>query len=160
MPLTPHTDTEPPASATIAVLRPRATAWACRVWRHSPAAGVHLFRIDASLDPAEVEDKALGDALRPFAAQLQKFAIYVLHPEETKRLAPWAVGRLDVDEKSAYVFLHDYAAAPNGMLMLNLMQAPGATIELIMGVVPVVVEDKRMLFAIPDYDFGVRGSIG
>jgi hypothetical protein len=95
-------------------LRPKLMTWTSRVWRESPGRTIPLFKIDARLEPREVEDNALSQALRPFSSQLQKLTIYLLHPEETPRLAPWAVGRLDIDEKSAYIFFHDYLAAPNG----------------------------------------------
>ena len=88
----------------------------------------------------DVENRALSDALRPYAAQLQKFAIYVLHPEKSQRLASWAVGRIDVDEKSSYMFFHDFLGAPNGMLMLNLMQTAGAASDIIISVVPMLIE--------------------
>ncbi len=108
----------------------------------------------------DVENRALQDALRPYAAQLQKIAIYVLHPEELQRLASWAVGRFDVDQKSAYTFFHDFLGAPNGMLMLNLMQTAGASTDIIISVVPMLVEPQRLSFAVSDYDFGLHGRIG
>ena len=101
----------------------------------------------------------LSTALQPFSAQLQSFAIYMLHTDETKRLAPWAVGRLDIDQKNAFIFMHDFLAAPNGMLMLNSLQTSGASAEIIMGLVPMIVEPQRLCFAIPDYDFGVHARI-
>ncbi|HET6321641.1 MAG TPA: hypothetical protein VFF87_06280 [Hyphomicrobium sp.] len=160
MALAPYTKTEPPSADKLPVITPRAISWTSRVWRHSRAGVVPLFKIDLALDIAAVEDRALQEALRPFEAQLQRFALYILHPEESKPLAPWAVGRLDVDEKSAYIFLHDFLAAPNGMLMLNLLQAQGAATEFILSLVPMTVERNRILFAIPDYDLGVRAPIG
>jgi hypothetical protein len=159
MALTPYTGTSPPEQRAPAI-KPQLVSWTSRIWRHSPDGIVPMFKIDARLDHHDIEDREIAEALRPFHAQLQKIAIYVVHAEEAKRLAPWAIGRFDVDEKSAYMFLHDYLAAPNGMLMLNLLQARGASTELIMGIVPMVVEAKRILFAIPDYDLGVRCQIG
>lgn len=141
-------------------IRPQAYSWTSRIWRHAPQGIVPLFAIDARLEPKDIEDRDIADALRPYHAQLKKIAIYVLHAEEAKRLAPWAVGRFDVSEERAYMFLHDYLAAPNGMLMLNLFQARSATTELVMGVVPVIVEPKRICFAIPDYDLGIRAPVG
>ena len=90
---------------------------------------------------------------------MQKIAIYVLHPEELPRLAPWAVGRLDVDQKSAFMFFHDFLGAPNGMLMLNLMQTAGAQTDIIISLMPMTIEPQRMLFAVADYDFGLHGRI-
>ncbi|KWT69815.1 hypothetical protein APY04_1315 [Hyphomicrobium sulfonivorans] len=160
MTLVPYAGSSAPASASVAELRPRPKSYVSRIWRHGPNDGVPLFRIDTAIDPATIEDRALSAALAPFAPQLQDLSIYVLHAEEVKPLAPWAVGRLDVDEKSAHVFLHDYLAAPNGMLMLNLFQAPGAVADIVMGVAPMVVELPRIHFAITDYDIGIRASIG
>lgn len=93
--------------------------------------------------------------LRPYASQLQKLLIYILHSEEIPRLAPWAVGRFDIDEKSAFMFFHDYLAAPNGALHLGFMQSAGAATDIVISVVPVRVEADRLSFAI-----GIHARIG
>lgn len=108
----------------------------------------------------DIDNRPLQDALRPFAPQLQKFNIYVLHTEEVKRLADWSVGRFDVEPKAASMFFHDFLAAPNGMLMLNLMQTAGITNDIILSLVPMVVEPQRLAFAISDYDFGIHARFG
>ena len=113
------------------------------MWRESPERAVPMFKLDAQLELRDVEDKALAQALQPFSGPLQKITIYLLHPEETQRPAPWAVGRFDVDTKSAYMFFHDFLAAPNGALMLNLMQTAGAASDIIMSVVPVRIETRQ-----------------
>ena len=136
------------------------TSWTSRIWRESPGRAIPLFKVEARLEVRDVENRALQDALRPYAAQLQKIAIYVLHPEESQRLASWAVGRFDVDQKSAYMFFHDFLGAPNGMLMLNLMQTAGASTDIIISVVPMLVEPQRLSFAVSDYDFGLHDRIG
>lgn len=156
MSLTPYTG----STATQGFgVKPQLLTFTSRIWRESPERPIPLFKIEARLDPRDVEDKSLSAALQPHAAKLQSFAIYVLHTDESKRLAPWAVGRLDIDEKSAFIFLHDFLAAPNGMLMLNMLATSGAQAEIIMGIVPIAVEPQRLLFAIPDYDFGVHARI-
>jgi len=158
MSLTPYTGSTPPEGHGFGI-KPQLLTFTSRIWRESPARPIPLFKIDARLDPRGIEDKALSAALQPFAAQLQSFPIYVLHTDESKRLAPWAVGRFDMDQKSAYIFLHDFLAAPNGMLMLSTLQTSGAQAEIIMGLVPIIVEPQRLCFAIPDYDFGVHARI-
>ena len=160
MTLVAHTGSEPPPQEKALALKPRFVSWTSRVWRESPGRTIPLFKLEARLDPHDIEDRALADALRPFAAQLQKIAIYLLHPEESQRLAPWAVGRFDVDAKSAYMFFHDFLGAPNGMLMLNLMQTAGAAIDMIMSVVPMRVGADTLQFAVTDYDFGIHKRIG
>ncbi len=158
MPLKPYTGTTAPPDRGIAI-KPQLLTFTSRIWRESPERPIPLFKIEARLDVRSIEDKTLSTALQPFATQLQSFAIYVLHTDESKRLAPWAVGRLDVDAKSAFIFLHDFLAAPNGMLMLNMLATSGAQAEILMGLVPMTVEPQRLLFAIPDYDFGVHARI-
>lgn len=158
MSLKPYEGSTAPRDGGFAI-KPQLLTFTSHIWRESPERATPLFEIEASLDLGSIEDQALSTALQPFAALMQSFAIYVLHTEEPKPLVPWAVGRFDVDQNSACVFLHDYLVAPNGMLMLNLLQAPGATAEILMGVVPIVVEPHRLHFAIPDYDFGVHASI-
>lgn len=149
----------PPHDRALA-LKPRLLAWTSRIWRESPGRSIPMFKLEARIDPRDVENRALGDALHPYATQLQKLTIYVLHTEESQRLAPWAVGRFDVDSKSGYMFFHDFLGAPNGMLMLNLMQTAGAASDLIMSVVPMLIEPERLQFAITDYDFGLHARIG
>jgi hypothetical protein len=156
MALTPYTGTTTTQGFGV---KPQLLTFTSRIWRESPERPIPLFKIEARLDPRTIEDKTLAAALQPYAVQLQSFAIYLLHTDETKRLAPWAVGRLDVDQKSAFIFMHDYLAAPNGMLMLNMLQTSGAQAEIIMGLVPIIVEPQRICFAIPDYDFGVHARI-
>ena len=85
------------------------------MWRESPMHAVPLFKIDARLEVRDIDDKALSEALASLHAQLQKIAIYLLHPEGSPRLAPWAVGRFDVDTKSAYMFFHDFLGAPTAL---------------------------------------------
>ena len=131
MALVPHTGNEAPSQDKLLPIKPRLVSWTSRIWRESPARAIPLFKIDARLEVRDIDDRGLQDALRPYAAQLQKIAIYVLHPEESPRLAPWAVGRFDVDQKSAFMFFHDFLGAPNGMLMLNLMQTAGAQTDII-----------------------------
>ena len=160
MQLVPHKGSEPPPQEQLLPIKPRLVSWTSRIWRESPGRAIPLFKIEARLEVRDVADHALQEALCPYAAQLQKIAIYVLHPEESQHLAAWAVGRFDVDQKSAYMFLHDFLAAPNGNLMLNLMQTAGASTDIIISVVPMIVEPQRLAFAISDYDFGLHGRIG
>jgi hypothetical protein len=53
-----------------------------------------------------------------------------------------------VDAKSAYMFFHDFLGAPNGMLMLNLMQTAGAATDIIISVVPTRIEADKIAFAV------------
>jgi hypothetical protein len=160
MELVAHTGNEEPAQDKSLAIKPRLTAWTSRIWRESPGRPIPLFKIEARLEIRDIENRALAEAMRPHATVLQKIAIYVLHTEETPRLAPWAVGRFDIDAKSAYIFFHDFLAAPNGMLMLNLMQTSGAASDIILSVVARTIEPQRLSFAITDYDFGLHARIG
>jgi hypothetical protein len=160
MQLQPYAGREAPPQDKAFALKPRLTAWTARVWRESPARAIPMFKLDAEVELREVADRTLAQALSPFATQLRKLTIYILHPEETQRLAPWAVGRLDVDDKSAFMFFHDFLGAPNGPLMLNLVQTAGAATEIVMSIVPVTVEGHRLQFAMTEYDFGIHNRIG
>ena len=160
MTLVAYTGSEAPPQDKALALKPRLTAWTSRIWRESPGRAVPLFKLEARLDPRDIENRALAEALHPYAGQLQKIAIYLLHPEESHRLAAWAVGRFDVDAKSAYMFFHDFLGAPNGMLMLDLMQTAGAATDIIISVVPTHIEAGKIAFAVTDYDFGIHNRIG
>jgi len=117
-----------------------------------------MFKIEARLELRDIEDRALQEGLRPYSAQLQKMVIVPL-AGETTRLATWAVGRFDIDAKSAYMFFHDFLAAPNGMLMLNLMQTAGSSSDIVISLVPMIVEPQRLTFAVSAYDFGIHARI-
>jgi hypothetical protein len=157
MDLRPYTASTAPTD-TLA-LRPKLMTWTSRVWRESPGRTIPLFKIEGRLEPREIEDNALLAGAAP-AAQLQKLTIYVLHPEETPRLAPWAVGRFDIDAKNAYMFFHDFLGAPNGALQLGLMQTAGAATDIVISVVPMRVEAHKLTFAVSHYDFGIHARIG
>jgi hypothetical protein len=143
-----------------AALKPKMLTWTSRVWRESPGRTFPLFKIEARLEPRDVEDNALSQALRPYASQLQKMVICVLHNEQIPRLAPWAVGRFDIDQKSAYMFFHDYLGAPTGALHLGLMQSAGAATDIVISVGPMHIEPNKLSLAVSAYDFGIHARIG
>jgi hypothetical protein len=149
-----------PQQQKLLALKPKLVAWTSRVIRQTPARADPLFKIDARLDLRDIDNKAFAETLRAYAAQLQKLTIYLLYPYETPRLAPWAVGRFDLDEKSAYMFFHDFIGASNGMLMLNLMQTAGAATDLYMSVTLMKNEGGRLAFAVSEYDLGIHNRIG
>lgn len=160
MTLEPYTGGETPPTHKVPGIKPRLTSWTSRIWRESPGRTIPMFKLEARLDPRDVEDRELAQALRPFAGQLQKIAMYLVHTEEIGRLASWAVGRFDIDAKGAHMFFHDFLGAPNGMLMLNLMQSAGTSADLVMGVVPMKVEAGLVRLAITEYDLGIHSRIG
>jgi hypothetical protein len=112
--LTPYTATETPPQDKVLALKPKPLAWTSRVWRESPGRTIPLFKIDVRIEPREIEDKALAQALRPFAAQLDRSrSIFCI--EETQRLAPWAVGHFDVDRKAGFMFFRLPGCAQRGV---------------------------------------------
>jgi hypothetical protein len=160
MTLVAYKGSECPGRDECPAIKPRLVSWTSRIWRESPGRSIPMFKLEARLEVRDVESRPLQEALRPYAAQLQKINIYVLHTEEMQRLAQWAVGRFEVDQKGAFMFFHDFLGAPNGMLMLNLMQTAGITNDIILSLVPMIVEPQRMAFAISDYDFGIHARLG
>ena len=92
MPLVAYTGSEVPPQDKALALKPCLTAWTSRIWRESPGRAIPLFKLDSRLDPRDIENRALAEALQPYAAPLQRIAIYLLHPEESHRLAAWASG--------------------------------------------------------------------
>ena len=158
MTLVAYTGSECPPDDKTPAIKPRLVSWTSRIWRESPERSFPMFKIEARLEMRDVEDRALQEALRPYAAQLQKMVIVPL-AGETTRLAPWAVGRFDIDAKSAYMFFHDFLGAPNGMLMLTLMQTAGSSSDIIISLVPMIVEPQRLTFAVSTYDLGIHARI-
>ena len=49
--------------------------------------------------------------------------------------------------------------APNGMLMLNLMQTAGSSSDIVISLVPMIVEPQRLTFAVSTYDLGIHARI-
>ena len=143
MALVAYTGSERPPGDKTPVIKPRLVSWTSRIWRESTERSFPLFKIEARLELRDVEDRVLQEALRPYAAQLQKMVI-VPPAAETGRLAPWAVGRFDIDSKSAYMFFHDFLGAPNDMLMLNVMQTAGSSSDIVISLVPMIVEPPRV----------------
>ncbi|MEO8459029.1 MAG: hypothetical protein ABI451_00735 [Dokdonella sp.] len=160
MHLESYAGVEEPSQDKRLLLKPRLVSWTSRLWRESPGRTIPLFKLEARVDPRDVDDRDLAEALRPFAGSLQKIAIYLLHTEEIKRHAAWAVGRFDIDAKGASMFFHDFLGAANGMLMLELMQTASTVTDLVMSVVPVRIEPANLCFAISDYDLGIHNRIG
>ena len=87
MALVPHTGNEAPAQDKLLPIKPRLVSWTSRIWRESPGRAIPLFKIEARLEVRDIDDRGLQDALRPYAAQMQKIAIYVLHPK-SRRVLP------------------------------------------------------------------------
>ena len=87
-----------------------------------PGATIPLVKIDARLEPRDVEDNALSQALRPSARDSGADDRRGARGGDAAARAVGG-GALDIDEKSAYISFHDYLAAPNGALHLGLKKA-------------------------------------
>ena len=69
MDLRPYTASTAPTE-TLA-LRPKLMTWTSRVWCESPGRTIPLFKIEARLEPRDVEDNALSQALRAYASPMR-----------------------------------------------------------------------------------------
>ena len=139
-----YTATETPPQDKVLALKPKPLAWTSRVWRESPGRTIPLFKIDVRIEPREIEDKALAQALRPFAAQLDKIAIYLLHPGGDA--AAGAVGGRPFRRRpqgGLHVLPRLPRCAQRVGLMLSLMQTAGASTDLFLSVVPFRVEAEE-----------------
>ncbi len=68
MQLESYSGKDAPPQAKALALRPKLVAWSSRVWRESPERAVPLFKLEARLELRDIEDKALAEALHPFAS--------------------------------------------------------------------------------------------
>lgn len=160
MTLVPYIGDEPPRESMGATLRPRLVAWTARVWQRQPGSYMPLVKLDAALEPGDIADTALADVLAPFERALASMQIYLVHSDESRLDLPWASGALSIQSDRSFVFLYDFLATPMGAVMAPLLQAPGATCDLAMRVVPYALGGDRLVFAIMDYDFGISNRIG
>jgi hypothetical protein len=158
MSLVAYTGSECPPDDKTPAIKPRLVSWTSRIWRESPERSFPMFKIEARLELRDIEDRALQEGLRPYSAQVQKLVLVPL-AGETTRLATSADGRFDLDAKSANMYFHDFLGAPNGMLMLNLMQTAGSSSDIIISLVPMIVEPQRLTFAVSTYDLGIHARI-
>jgi hypothetical protein len=158
--LKPYTDTLPPRQSLTFALKPRLLAWTARVWRESPDRAFPLVSLDARIDSRDIADPGLAEAVKPFATSLQAIKLYLVHADQSPPVAPWATGRFEVAHDRAFMFFYDFLAAPNGPLLLHLLQTAGAETDIVMSVIPSSLGPDRLIFAIADYDFGIHNRLG
>ena len=150
----------PPQSRTPA-LKPRLRSWTGRVWRSTPTSFQLMLKLDASLAISEIEDRDLRAVLSPFTAELSSFALYLDYTDENHLPLSWAVGAFYVDrEKHAFMRFYDFLESVPAHALVPLLPAAGAQSDLILSVIPYVLETNRLIFAITDYDLGFHNRIG
>jgi hypothetical protein len=150
----------PPQGRTPA-LKPRLRSWTGRIWRATPASFQLMLKLDASVAVSEIENDDLRAALSPFAAELSSFALYLDYTRENHLPLSWAVGAFYVDrEKHAFMRFYDFLDTVPAHALLPLLPAAGAQSDLILSIVPYVLETNRLVFAIADYDLGFHNRIG
>lgn len=156
-----YRDTEPPPQARTTALKPRLKSWTGRVWRSSPQSFQLMLKLDASLATSEIEDAGLRAALSPFAADLMSFPLYLDYTDENHLPVSWAVGAFYVERgKNAFMRFYDFLESVPAHVLVTLLPAAGAQSDLILSVIPYVVETNRLIFAIADYDLGFHNRIG
>ena len=111
---------------------------------------------DASLAVSEIEDADLRAALSPHIAELSSFALYLDYTDENHLPLPWAVGAFYVEGgKHAFMRFYDFLDTVPAHVLVPLLPAAGAQSDLILSVIPYVLETNRLIFAISDYDLGL-----
>ena len=149
----------PPQQRTLA-LKPKLRSWTGRIWRATPSSFQLMLKLDASLVVSEIEDADLRAALSPHIAELSSFALY-LDTDENHLPLPWAVGGFYVEGgKHAFMRFYDFLDTVPAHVLVPLLPAAGAQSDLILSVIPDVLETNRLIFAITDYDLGFHNRIG
>ena len=156
-----YRDKEAPPQSRTPALKPRLRSWTGRVWRSTPTSFQLMLKLDASLAISEIEDADLRATLTPFAAELSSFALYLDYTDENHLPLSWAVGAFYIDrEKHAFMRFYDFLESVPAHVLVPLLPAAGAQSDLILSVVPYVLETNRLIFAIADYDLGFHNRIG
>ena len=100
-------------------------------------------------------------ALSPHIAELSSFALYLDYTDENHLPLPWAVGAFYVEGgKHAFMRFYDFLDTVPAHVLVPLLPAAGAQSDLILSVIPYVLETNRLIFAITDYDLGFHNRIG
>ncbi|HEX2449211.1 MAG TPA: hypothetical protein VHK26_13720 [Methyloceanibacter sp.] len=150
----------PPQKLTPA-LKPRLRSWTGRIWRATPTSFQLMLKLDASLPISSIEDDDLRETLSPFAAELASFALYLDYTDENHLPLPWAVGAFHVDRtQHAFMRFYDFLDTVPAHALVPLLPAAGAQSDLVLSVIPYVLEKNRLIFAITDYDLGFHNRIG
>ena len=150
----------PPQKRTLA-LKPKLRSWTGRVWRSTPTSFQLMLKLDASIAVSDIDDADLQAALTPHIAELSSFALYLDYTDENHLPLSWAVGAFYIDrEKHAFMRFYDFLESVPAHVLVPLLPAAGAQSDLILSVIPYVLETNRLIFAITDYDLGFHNRIG
>jgi hypothetical protein len=150
----------PPQKRTLA-LKPKLRSWTGRVWRSTPTSFQLMLKLDASIAVSDIDDADLQAALTPHIAELSSFAFYLDYTDENHLPLSWAVGAFYIDrEKHAFMRFYDFLESVPAHVLVPLLPAAGAQSDLILSVIPYVLETNRLIFAITDYDLGFHNRIG
>jgi hypothetical protein len=150
----------PPQKRTLAQ-KPKLRSWTGRVWRSTPTSFQLMLKLDASMAVSDIDDADLQAALTPHIAELSSFALYLDYTDENYLPLSWAVGAFYIDrEKHAFMRFYDFLESVPAHVLVPLLPAAGAQSDLILSVIPYVLETNRLIFAITDYDLGFHNRIG
>ena len=150
----------PPQKRTLA-LKPKLRSWTGRVWRSTPTSFQLMLKLDASIAVSDIDDADLQAALTPHIAELSSVALYLDYTDENYLPLSWAVGAFYIDrEKHAFMRFYDFLESVPAHVLVPLLPAAGAQSDLILSVIPYVLETNRLIFAITDYDLGFHNRIG
>jgi hypothetical protein len=156
-----YRDNDPPPQKRTLVLKPKLRSWTGRIWRSTPTAFQLMLKLDASLAISDVEDADLRATLSPHIAELSSFALYLDYTDENHIPLSWAVGGFHVDRgEHAFMRFYDFLDTVPAQVLVPLLPAAGAQSDLILSVIPYVLETNRLIFAITDYDLGFHNRIG
>jgi hypothetical protein len=151
----------PPPQDRTPALKPKLRSWTGRIWRATPSSFQLMLKLDASLAVSEIEDGDLRKALAPHVAELSSFALYLDYTDENHLPLTWAVGAFHVERgKHAFMRFYDFLGTVPAQVLVPLLPAAGAQSDLILSVIPYVLETNRLIFAIADYDLGFHNRIG
>jgi hypothetical protein len=134
------------------VLTPK--AWKARLWRAFDDSTTALLRLDAPLNPRDVADLRLREAVTPFAAGLAKLDVYLERGASVPLPLAWSVGHAMIERDRAVVWLHRVLDDPFGLILATLFRGETKA-DLTLGVVAYEASRDRLTLAIRDYDLGL-----
>lgn len=136
-----YRENDPPPQERMPARKPKLRSWTGRLWRWHPQGYQLMLKLDASVNPAEIEDGDLRAALAPFSSELSSFRLYLDHGAENRLPLSWAVGSFNVErDNKTFARFYEFLETPAAHVLLNLLPHAGASSDLVFGSPPTALK--------------------
>ncbi len=153
----PYREAAVPASERCFKVELKPFGWKARIWRAFDDTVQPMLRLDASLNPRDMDDRELRELLTPFSTSLQRITVYLERGAGAPLPLPWSVGWLSAEPDKSVAFLHRVLDDPAGVMVASFLPLRESRVDIVLFLSPYEVGRDRLVFAVRDYDFGTGG---